>query len=460
MEPIPVVSRRHDFGPGYFTEDEISVQLRAIFQVLDVPRRISEPAGKTILIDLFGTANAGKTRVTGELERIFRREGYNILCPPETAEIDEVRNKSVKEPFVFQARHLTGVIDYVINLANNRDYHAAIISRGLIDMLYWYEKGTRDGIYSAEQQKGIQALVYDLLRQDLVDAFFFFTCSPEVAMQREYGESLTKKLGSNMNPTSLAKARGIYESVLEGVHANVPGLPIFHVDTSDLKIDQVAQEIVQRLLPTIHQRFSVPDAKIFVGSPSLMQKRASTNDNFEEQIKLRGHPRLEKIFTQCWEPVDQIDQVDLYYNLRPEAADSDGFFSEICRVRREGGRVRFMFKGRPQDRIFSHRRPLQFDIGEEDADVIAKTYPQILRLEKRRLRYRLEREPSKSEGHFFSMHVDTVPGLGAFTEIRARGTFDRTHTAELLDLAGELGFTISDIVEGSSYMALALAKSK
>jgi len=69
-----------------------------------------------------------------------------FFCPSETAEIETIRSRSVSAGGVFQAQHLAGVMNYVLNLAHNRDFSLAIISRGLIDMLYWYEKFLMKGL--------------------------------------------------------------------------------------------------------------------------------------------------------------------------------------------------------------------------------------------------------------------------------------------------------------------------
>src|SRR3989344_3542375 len=195
-----------------YTEEELAHILDAIRDTLDVPRRKSEEATKTLLIDFFGTANSGKTKTTEQIERVFRRSKMNVYCPPETAEVAEIRNRSVDNPLIFQARHLTGVQHYVLNLAYDRNFHVAVISRGLIDMLYWYERGHHEGLFSDQHYRSVRNQILEFLQMDLVDAFFFFRCSAEEALRREYSQSITQKRGSNMNEQTLAEAFEIYEA--------------------------------------------------------------------------------------------------------------------------------------------------------------------------------------------------------------------------------------------------------
>ena len=45
-----------------FTGEELAIVLEALRETIDPPRRKSDPATKTLLVDFFGTANSGKTR--------------------------------------------------------------------------------------------------------------------------------------------------------------------------------------------------------------------------------------------------------------------------------------------------------------------------------------------------------------------------------------------------------------
>lgn len=445
-------------APGQFSEEEMSLILKAIRQTIDVPTRKSEPAPKTILIDLFGTPNSGKTKTTEKLELVFRRHKLNVFCPPETAEIAEIRNKSSDNPIVFQARHLAAVQHYVLNLAFERNFHVAIISRGLIDMLFWYEKGLRDGLYGQSHTESVNNQIYELLRLNIVDAFLFFTCSTEAALKREYAESVTQIRGSKMTESFLRETEEIYRTVLERVKENVPELPIFHVDTTNLGVKETTQEVLRVLLPTLQARFSVPESGYVPYSLSLMDKKAVEASHFEEQLKLRDWPSQKSLAAAGWIFAGESEQTDTYLNPRPGQKDSEGFFGEILRIREEGGHLKLMYKGAARDRVFSHRVPLSIKISEEDAKSIRAFYPELIQTKKLRTRFRLEHKSSDGD-IVFTLHLDEVRGLSLFTEIRVRGNPEKTHTEELLHLATELGFSPKDIVEGS-YLALFLRNRK
>src|SRR3989344_5063044 len=317
------LSKPLDLPVEPFTEQEVSTILSAIFNTIDTPFRKSEPVPKTILVDFFGTQKAGKTKTTEKIEQVFRRHKFNAFCPPETAEIEEERNKLTDNQVVAQAIHLTGVQDYVLNLAQHPRCHIAIISRGLIDMLYWYEKGLRKGVYDASHVERVRNSIYELLKMDLVDAFFFFTCSVETAMRREYEGALTQRRGSKMNEKDVAETINIYNSVLRGVHENVSGIPVFHIDTSDMGVKQAGEEVLKFLLPTICDRFNVLVSRVMPFVPSLIRRHTNRSPHFEEQIKFVGHPD-EAIVSGCgWNFVAEYWQEDTYLNPKAREQPSD-----------------------------------------------------------------------------------------------------------------------------------------
>jgi len=323
----------------------------------------------------------------------------------------------------------------------------AIISRGLIDMLYWYEKDRRRGVYSDTYCQSINNHIYELLRLDLVDCFILFTCSVEAAMKREYEEALTQKRGSKMNEKDVAETLDIYNVVIVEAKRNVPNLPIFRIDTSELSIKQVGQEVLRFLLPTICRRFAVPVKNFMPYSPGLLKKNAGSVPYFEEQLKLKGHPSLDKLTLMGVTKInDTLEQEDIYLDTRSDD-------QEIIRIRKDQRGLSFMYKGPAKDSIFSHRNPLTFYIEKEDMDEILKSYPVLLTLRKNRECF--DASFLSSDMDYSTIHLDSVDGLGNFTEIRTRGSYDKTHTRQLFDLATRLGFGLSDVVEGS-YLSLAL----
>ncbi len=435
---------------GPFGKEETSAILELIFNTIDRPFRKSEPVPKTILVDFFGTQKAGKTKTTEKIEQVFRRHKFKAFCPPETAEIESVRNMLSNNPVAEQLKHLTGVYDYTLNLAHHPRCHIAITSRGPKDMLYWYEKGLRKGVYDTSHVERVRNFIYELLRMDLVDAFFFFTCSVETAMRREYEGALTQRRGSKMNEKDIAETLDIYNSVLRGVRENVPGLPLFHVDTSDMGIREAAEEVLKYLLPTICDRFNVPVSRVMPFIPSLIRRHVDRSPHFEEQVKFTGHPNESMIFDCGWNFVAGYWQEDTYLNPGGSEQTVDPF-GEIMRIRKDGDGFKFMYKGAQKDSLLSHRFPCSFPVDEAEVKKIQETYPTVLVLKKKRRFFEM------TGGHS-TLHLDELEELGKFTEFRARGSSAQTHTETLLKLAGNLGFSLDSMVEGN-YLSLALRRS-
>lgn len=443
--------------PEHFTEEEAGVILGGILRTIDLSFKKSDPVPKTILVDFFGPPKSGKTNMTARVEQVFRRHNFNVFCPPETAEIEEIRNSKYSgHPLLFQAKHDAGVQDYILHLAEHPRIHMAIISRGLIDRLYWYARDMRKGLYSQVYYDSVRNHIYEFLRQDLVDAFFFFTCSPEMALQREYSQALTQKRGSNMNEKNLSEALVLYKEVLNDVQKNVPGLPVFYIDTSDLTVQAVGQEVLRFLLPTVCRRFSVPSSAFLPYSATLMHKNAKHAINFEEQLKLKGLPDRRKIEEMGWVYLKSYIQEDTYLDINFGISNNIRAVSEeLLRIRKDDGGIRFLYKGPVRDRLLSHRNLQNFYISEKEAEEIQHLYPAILVIVKQRDYFRLNASSFESDGSFFILHIDKVEGLGDFTEIRALGSSDKMHTQELFEMASKLGFGLADVVE-ENYFTMAL----
>lgn len=434
---------------GPFSEAETSAILELILETIDKPFRKSEPVPKTIFIDLFGTQKSMKTAVTGKIEQLFRRSKYKAFCPPETAEIEMIRNLLTNDPAIEQFKHLTGDYYYLANLSHHPRCHIAITSRGLKDMLYWYERGLRRGEFNASHVEVIKNSIYEILKMDLVDAFFFFTCSVETAMRREYDGALTQKRGSKMNEKEVAETIDIYESVLRGVRENVPGLPLFRIDTSDMDLRQAGQEVLKYLLPTICARFNVPVSHIIPFAPSLIRRYVSQIPYFEEQVKFIGHPDESKLNRFGWVFAAEYWQEDLYLNPKTDGQAINPF-DEIMRIRHDESGYKFMYKGAQEDSLLSHRIPCSFSIDETEVRKVPNTYKTILTLKKKRRCFEMANQN-------LTLHLDDIEGLGKFTEIRARGSSEVTHTEQLLKLAGDLGFPLVSLVKGN-YLSLALSR--
>ena len=453
------------------SDEEIAVFLQGIFEALDVPRRKCERAGKTVFIDFFGPPKSGKDSITEEVERVIRRvrifgaEKLNVYWPRETAEFDEVRKRSTDDILVFQAIHVAEVESRMLNLSQDRNFHVVFNHRGPIDMLYWYARWVREGKCSEIHREGVRNRLYDLLRLKandgngyLIDAFFYLVCSPEEALRREYAQAITRERGSNMNEQVLHEAMHIYDEVLRHLEVNVPGLPIFRIDTTRQTIQDSVREIFHYLLPTLRERFSVPPAKILSRSLSLLEKTTEEMPFFEEQLRLRGLVSQEKLEAAGWKFFGVAEQDDTYLNYSPEEKDSDGFSAKIMRIRRKNKRFRLTFKTAARDMIFSHRKPLEIEITAEEAERMKNRYPTIVRTEKSRAYYSRTVEVG-GRGELFILHSDSVQGLGEFTEICIHGSPDCTHSRELLALAVELVFVPADIVD-VGYATLALRQRK
>lgn len=436
---------------GPFTEEEMTAMAEALFKKIDIPLKSSEPAPKRPFIGLFGMYKSYKTAATTEMEKFFRRNKFKAYCPPESAEHEDIRADVADKPIIYQAKHLNVVMDQYLNGGWNRDFHIGMVSRNSDDMLYWYEKGRRKRLYSEKHVTSAKEWIYQILEQGGMDISLFFTCSIEAVIRREYGQSVTQKRGSKMNEKDIAEGLDIYETIIQELRINVPNLPIFRIDTSNMTVKQATEEALKYVLPTLCIRYEVPDYSFMPYALSLVQRRAEHSAYFEEQLKLYGHPSMATVLRNGWVLKKDNTQRDTYLNLASNTPVNPQ--GEIIRLRQEDKNYKFMYKGASPDQLLSHRYPYSFVVEESEAKNILNSYNTVTVLNKHRLNFR--KEGSAEDRHFFTLHVDSVNELGNFTEIRARGTQDKHHTRELLALAEELGFSTSSIVNGN-YLSLAL----
>jgi len=263
-----------------------------------------------------------------------------------------------------------------------------------------------------------------------------------------------------MNEQKLMEAHDIYRAVLEHLNAHIPGLPLFTVDTTNLGVGDTAREVMRYLLPTLCNRFGIYGDTVIPHSPGLMHRALQCATNFQEQLKLRGHARSQKLARAGWTLEKTVRHRDTYLDVRLARTEPYNAFGTLARIREthtEDGNIviRFQLGSTTSERLCLRRRPCEFEMSRGEAQDIMQLYPTIRTITKTRAQYKLHRVPAKPHDIQMSLCVDSVQDLGTFTEIRAMGSSERKYTHDLLELATQLGFTLSGIVEGS-YLAIAL----
>jgi adenylate cyclase class IV/thymidylate kinase len=456
MKDITAVCAPWEFGVPEmpFTQPEMREILAALRDKLDAPCRPSEIASKKALMVLGGMAKAGKDSISVIIEREFRNSKMKVDWTRESAEDERVRRDLLGESFMKQMLHYTVVSEQLFMARYSRDMHFFIRHRLFPDMLYFFTREVREGRYAKKQLEVMRQAIYEIMNRDLVDVYFHLVCSPEAAMDRRRKASLTETVGIRMSEHDFQEAAEIYDGVYNDIRANVERLPpIFTVDTSNIGIEEATAEVVRRLLPALCASHDVRAYKFMLKAPSLLEKEARQKRYFEEQLKLRGRASREKILAAGWVPNGTFEEEDIYLDLAAKGDSGAKVAESLARIRRkhncESGDVTLTiyYKSMPGDRVFSYRTPLSYEIPEDEAQKAIAEYSVLRRVEKTREKFR--RNGGAPEGHYFTLHLDKVKGLGDFTEIRALGTPNITHEKELLELASELGFSLSDVVTGS-----------
>jgi len=452
-----------------FSEEEQTSLLNAIKAKLDTPFSRSEKPLKNLVVDLFGPINTGKNSVSEELERAMRREKLNVIYIRESADHPVIRAENAPDPVVYQAQHLAIVDGQVMFNAYDPNWHAVIVNRGRIDMLFWYEKYKKN--FSEQHLANTREFIYERLRMDQVDAYLFLEGDPEVLLERSYKQAVTKQQGTHANIEAIRESIGIYEKILADVEENVPGLPIFRIDTTEISVMETTQEALRFILPTLCARYEIPGSSYLPKSPALLRRTAQQAPTVDEQLKLHGTPSVgwEAREDLGWKLEAVLRQRDTLLDSRDEDAAPEGG-AEFIQVRAEWRAPElvngsmwegepdswfFAFKDASSDGTFSRRPTVKFSVSADEAEDIIARYRVIGTVTKQRdLWAKTVTLPDGSTQDFW-LHVDRVEELGAFTEIKTHGTQSKQHWRELLALANELGFGLSDIAP-ESYLSMLL----
>jgi len=410
---------------------------RVILQKLDAPRRKSDVPIKPIIAEFLGLPKSGKDTQANELDRWFRRLGFQVLIHQESAETRDIRAMPRLDPYAYEMRHSAYSLSNLLSANTNRDFHLIILNRGIFDTLSWLEWNKRKGGIRREQAEYAKAfLLNDGPWIESLDGIFYIMCTVETALEREYGNASVPVFGARMNPEALTLMYDCVESVYADVTSQFPHLPIMRVDTTARTIPQVTGEIISYLVNSAARRMGLGEEDVLPWSIGLMREKALIHG---AEIKVRGLVDDRILRSNGWDFQASYSEADIYLALKDGKPLEN---NECFHVRQQGGKSFFIYKREAPD-FHLRARVLPVPIPDGSVSELIAGFDIIVTLHK-------EREIFTRDG--FVLTRDRVKELGSFTEIRAP-TPDRN--ADLGSLVRELGFGDIDVVQ-ASYLRLYL----
>ena len=412
---------------------------KVVLKQLDIPRSKSEDPILPLVVEVDGMNKSGKNTLITELDRWFRRRKFNVRLQEESAEVPWIRATPKHDVYTHQMSHFAYEFTNLLQAISDRHAHLFLANRNIVDNLYWMESWLREGKVIQEEVDTFKSFILGGPWVNVVDAFIFLMSDPKVALEREYGNTQNVIYGAKMNPEKLELLYECTQNVIKELGTKYPNLPIIRIDTSSLSIPEVRDQAIAFLLRSASKRLLLTEDDVLPWSVALMRQKASLA---RLEIKMRrvcSHATLR----DCgWQFETAVAQRDTYL-LPPDKEVKD---KEYFRIRETGGRwCHYDYKRNDLD--FNRRMRLNIPLAAERIGEFLSEFQIIAVIEK-------EREIFVKDGTL--LHRDNVKDLGLFTEFY--GSKD-VQEADLIDVAGALGFDVTDMVR-SSYLKLYLENAK
>jgi broad-specificity NMP kinase len=204
-------------------------------------RRILEPlrGGPSVIIEIMGTPNAGKTTALRKLASLLKRSGgCRVSAIYESASACSIRTK-------YNPAYCEWIAcETMQRLLEQMDQGAELIlcERGLVDVqcwrrLYLKERMLSQKRYDASLQYSLESVPFAALRLVVV-----FTCEPSAAVAREYAGSLSVPPGQIVNVPVLTAYNRAIADVLEQHGDLLP--PYVILDTTRQTMEETAEALV------------------------------------------------------------------------------------------------------------------------------------------------------------------------------------------------------------------------
>ncbi len=204
---------------------------------------------RPFFIEFTGSPSAGKTTTITELDKFFRRQGFQVLRPQEGAEV--IRHIPRTTP-VYNIRTGLYALSMLIDQSFGCNYDIIIFDRCIFDaycwMMYWRGKN----LLTPEQEKIMQSFFLHPQWLEKIDIAYFMISDPKVAMKRELRIALSDKLGETTNPKTIETLVGRYKLAYEQLSPTCPQLKL--MDSTSLTEQEMVEKIANEILDMMENK--------------------------------------------------------------------------------------------------------------------------------------------------------------------------------------------------------------
>jgi predicted NUDIX family phosphoesterase len=157
-------------------------------------------AKRPLIIEFSGSPKSGKTTAINVLSLFFRRNGFRVETFTERASISPIAHKKGHPDFNVwvSCASLQGVIESAEKVID-----LFILDRGIFDALVWNRHHALTGKITKDEADAMAAFFTMDRWTRLIDLVCIMKCSPDVSIDREYANQLTRKPGTIMTEGTL-----------------------------------------------------------------------------------------------------------------------------------------------------------------------------------------------------------------------------------------------------------------
>ena len=203
---------------------------------------------RPIVIEFCGSPKSGKTSCITSLNIFLKRNGYKTRILTERASVCPISNKHDPLFNIWTAcSSIAGISEHISSGIDKVDI--IIADRGIFDSLCWFEWQLSKRYLDPDNYKALKQFLTMKFWRRYVDLIYVFKVEPEISMEREYANLLTRKTGSIMNKNILSE----YNKAICRATANYKGLfkNIDIIDTGSQSQNGVNQQVTKQALSTL-----------------------------------------------------------------------------------------------------------------------------------------------------------------------------------------------------------------
>lgn len=205
---------------------------------------------RPFIIEVTGTPSAGKTTTIVEIDKFFRRIGFErVWKPQEGAEVIRHIPRTTPE---YNIRTGTYALNLLLDNAYGHNYDLIIFDRCIFDAYCWMQYWKEKSKLTEKEAANNQSFFLQKPLTDYIDAAIMMTCSAEEAMKRELKIALSSKLGETTNPESIKRLERIWKNAYERLQGEYPQLTL--MDSTKLDESQMIEDVTLTALNAFEKR--------------------------------------------------------------------------------------------------------------------------------------------------------------------------------------------------------------